>query len=169
MASKKADGTFDVETLKAGESETSVVYLQDGAGHRLTDSETGESKTIPYYLLVVAGLGVFAGCIGKSAQFPLQTWLPDAMEGPTPVSALVHSATMVAAGVYLTGRFYPMFAPEVLLTIAYVGCITLFVAATIAMVVTDLKKVSGLLNNQSVGLHDARDSVCSDGRLGCST
>jgi NADH-quinone oxidoreductase subunit L len=105
---------------------------------------TGEPagrKTIPYALLVVAGLGVFAGCIGKSAQFPLQTWLPDAMEGPTPVSALVHSATMVAAGVYLVGRFYPMFVQEVLLTIAYVGCITLFMAATIAIVATDIKKV----------------------------
>lgn len=98
-------------------------------------------KTIPYFLLVVAGLGVFAGCVGKSAQFPLQTWLPDAMEGPTPVSALVHSATMVAAGVYLVGRFYPMFVQEVLLTIAYVGCITLFLAATIAVVATDIKKV----------------------------
>lgn len=97
--------------------------------------------TIPYALLVLAGLGVFAGCIGKSAQFPLQTWLPDAMEGPTPVSALVHSATMVAAGVYLTGRFYPMFVQEVLLTIAYIGCITAFVAATIAIVATDIKKV----------------------------
>jgi NADH-quinone oxidoreductase subunit L len=96
---------------------------------------------IPYFLLVVAGLGVFAGCVGKSAQFPLQTWLPDAMEGPTPVSALVHSATMVAAGVYLVGRFYPMFVQEVLLTIAYVGCITLFLAATIAVVATDIKKV----------------------------
>lgn len=63
------------------------------------------------------------------------------MEGPTPVSALVHSATMVAAGVYLVGRFYPMFVQEVLLTIAYVGCITLFMAATIAMVATDIKKV----------------------------
>ena len=103
--------------------------------------ESPSSRTIPYSLLVVAGLGVFAGCVGKSAQFPLQTWLPDAMEGPTPVSALVHSATMVAAGVYLVGRFYPMFVQEVLLTIAYVGCITLFMAATIAMVATDIKKV----------------------------
>jgi NADH-quinone oxidoreductase subunit L len=100
-----------------------------------------EAKTIPYFLLVAAGLGIFAGCVGKSAQFPLQTWLPDAMEGPTPVSALVHSATMVAAGVYLAGRFYPMFTPEVLLTIAYVGCITLFLAATIAIVATDIKRV----------------------------
>jgi NADH-quinone oxidoreductase subunit L len=122
-------------------------------GDVLRDAETGDvlisaanapvnsSRTIPYFLLVVAGLGVFAGCIGKSAQFPLQTWLPDAMEGPTPVSALVHSATMVAAGVYLTGRFYPMFVQEVLLTIAYIGCITLFVGATIAVVATDIKKV----------------------------
>ena len=101
----------------------------------------GEQKTIPYMLLVVAGLGVFGGCVGKSAQFPLQTWLPDAMEGPTPVSALVHSATMVAAGVYLAGRFFPVFTMEVLLAIAYTGCITLFVAATIAIVATDIKKV----------------------------
>lgn len=104
-------------------------------------SETKTRDTISYTLLIVAGLGVFGGCVGKSAQFPLQTWLPDAMEGPTPVSALVHSATMVAAGVYLAGRFYPMFTPEVLLVIAYVGCITAFVAATIAIVATDIKKV----------------------------
>src|SRR4029079_1347855 len=100
-----------------------------------------EKRVIPYFLMVTAGLGVFAGCVGKSAQFPLQTWLPDAMEGPTPVSALVHSATMVAAGVYLAGRFYPMFTEEVLLTIAYIGCITLFLAATIAVVATDIKRV----------------------------
>jgi NADH-quinone oxidoreductase subunit L len=129
---------------------------RDETGNVIRDAESGEvsvgaadaalnpgntRKTIPYFLLVVAGLGVFAGCVGKSAQFPLQTWLPDAMEGPTPVSALVHSATMVAAGVYLVGRFYPMFVQEVLLTIAYVGCITLFMAATIAIVATDIKKV----------------------------
>jgi proton-translocating NADH-quinone oxidoreductase chain L len=94
-----------------------------------------------YGLLVVAGLGIFCGCVGKSAQFPLQVWLPDAMEGPTPVSALVHSATMVAAGVYLVGRCYPLFTQEVLLVIAYIGCITLFIAATIAIVAVDIKRV----------------------------
>ena len=115
--------------------------LQVEDGEVILHSNDGQQRTIPYQLLIIAGLGIFAGCVGKSAQFPLQTWLPDAMEGPTPVSALVHSATMVAAGVYLAGRFYPMFTPEVLLTIAYVGCITLFVAATIAIVATDIKKV----------------------------
>jgi proton-translocating NADH-quinone oxidoreductase chain L len=93
------------------------------------------------WLLFIAGIGIFCGCVGKSAQFPLFVWLPDAMEGPTPVSALVHSATMVAAGVYLAGRFYPFLSPEVLLVIAYVGAITLFVAATIALVATDIKRV----------------------------
>jgi NADH-quinone oxidoreductase subunit L len=96
---------------------------------------------IPYWMFVVAGLGIFLGCVGKSAQFPLQVWLPDAMEGPTPVSALIHAATMVAAGVYLVARCYPLFLPEVLLAIAYTGAITLFVAATVAVVMTDIKKV----------------------------
>ncbi len=94
-----------------------------------------------YGLLMLAGLGIFCGCIGKSAQFPLHVWLPDAMEGPTPVSALIHAATMVAAGVYLVGRFYPVFTPEVLLVIATVGAITLFMAATIALTATDIKRV----------------------------
>lgn len=99
------------------------------------------SEGLGYHLLLIAGLGIFCGCVGKSAQFPLQVWLPDAMEGPTPVSALVHSATMVAAGVYLVGRFYPVFAPEVLLVIAYIGGITLFIGATIAITATDIKRV----------------------------
>ena len=94
-----------------------------------------------HWLLLVAGVGIFCGCVGKSAQFPLHVWLPDAMEGPTPVSALVHSATMVAAGVYLVGRFYPAFCPEALLVIAIIGCITLFLAATIAITATDIKRV----------------------------
>ncbi|MFM1997130.1 MAG: NADH-quinone oxidoreductase subunit [Planctomycetota bacterium] len=93
------------------------------------------------WLLFIAGVGIFCGCIGKSAQFPLFVWLPDAMEGPTPVSALVHSATMVAAGVYLVGRFYPVLTPDVLLVIAVIGGITLFIAATIALVANDIKRV----------------------------
>jgi NADH-quinone oxidoreductase subunit L len=93
------------------------------------------------WLLFIAGVGIFCGCVGKSAQFPLFVWLPDAMEGPTPVSALVHSATMVAAGVYLVGRFYPVLTPDVLLVVAVVGGITLFIAATIALVANDIKRV----------------------------
>jgi len=93
------------------------------------------------WLLFIAGVGIFCGCVGKSAQFPLFVWLPDAMEGPTPVSALVHSATMVAAGVYLVGRFYPVLTPDVLLVIAVIGGITLFLAATIALVANDIKRV----------------------------
>ncbi len=129
-------GTEDAAALEAaGVTLVEQVVLQGR-------EETAEgAPSVPYWLLIVAGLGIFAGCVGKSAQFPLQTWLPDAMEGPTPVSALVHSATMVAAGVYLAGRAYPVFTPEVLLVIAYVGCITAFVAATIAIVATDIKRV----------------------------
>ncbi len=118
-----------------------VVDTEEGKIVHLRGSPEDSERSIPYWLLIAAGIGIFGGCIGKSAQFPLQPWLPDAMEGPTPVSALVHSATMVAAGVYLTGRFYPMFTPEVLLTIAYIGCITLFIGATIAVVATDIKRV----------------------------
>ncbi|MFH5805628.1 NADH-quinone oxidoreductase subunit L [Alienimonas sp. DA493] len=91
--------------------------------------------------LLVGGFGVLAGCVGKSAQFPLQVWLPDAMAGPTPVSALVHSATMVAGGVYLVGRMTPALPPEVLLTVAYLGCVTLVVGAVPALFQTDIKGV----------------------------
>jgi NADH-quinone oxidoreductase subunit L len=105
------------------------------------DPKPDQHSSMPYWLLVAAGLGIFLGCVGKSAQFPLHVWLPDAMEGPTPVSALIHAATMVAAGVYLVGRCYPLFTYEALLVIAYTGGITLFVAATIAVVMTDIKKV----------------------------
>jgi NADH-quinone oxidoreductase subunit L len=118
------------------------VSPERGGQVEVADSpQKGEHGSMPYWVLVVAGMGVFLGCVGKSAQFPLHVWLPDAMEGPTPVSALIHAATMVAAGVYLVGRVFPLFTPEVLLVIAYTGGITLFVAATIAVVMTDIKKV----------------------------
>ncbi len=100
----------------------------------------GEGK-LSGTLLTLAGIGVFIGAVGKSAQFPLHVWLPDAMEGPTPVSALIHAATMVAAGVYLVGRVYPIFTPDAFLVIACIGLITLFITATIALAQNDIKKV----------------------------
>ena len=87
------------------------------------------------------GIGLFCGAIGKSAQFPLQVWLPDAMEGPTPVSALIHAATMVAAGVYLVARVFALLTPGAQMFIAVIGCITLTMAALIAIVQTDIKRV----------------------------
>jgi len=91
--------------------------------------------------LTAAGILIFCGAVGKSAQFPLHVWLPDAMEGPTPVSALIHAATMVAAGVYLVARVYPMFTGDALTVIAYIGVITAFISATIAITQNDIKKV----------------------------
>ncbi|KAF0152550.1 MAG: NADH dehydrogenase subunit L [Ignavibacteria bacterium] len=91
--------------------------------------------------LTAAGILIFLGAVGKSAQFPLHVWLPDAMEGPTPVSALIHAATMVAAGVYLVTRIFVMLTADAMLTIAVVGAFTSFVAATIALTQNDIKKV----------------------------
>jgi NADH-quinone oxidoreductase subunit L len=88
-------------------------------------------------------IGIFAGAAGKSAQFPLHVWLPDAMEGPTPVSALIHAATMVAAGVFLVARCYPLFAhsPQALTTVAVIGGFTAIFAATMGLVMNDIKRV----------------------------
>ncbi|RJP19091.1 MAG: NADH-quinone oxidoreductase subunit L [Deltaproteobacteria bacterium] len=102
-------------------------------------------------LLTLAGIGIFCGAVGKSAQFPLHVWLPDAMEGPTPVSALIHAATMVAAGVYLVGRVYPIFTPDAFLVIAYIGLITLFIAATTALAQNDIKKVLAYSTTSQLG------------------
>lgn len=98
------------------------------------------------------GLGIFAGCVGKSAQFPLQTWLPDAMEGPTPVSALIHAATMVAAGVYLCARCLPFFTPEVREIVAWCGAITMVMSAATACVQTDIKRVLAFSTCSQLGL-----------------
>jgi NADH-quinone oxidoreductase subunit L len=92
-------------------------------------------------ILTVTGVCLFMGAVGKSAQFPLHVWLPDAMEGPTPVSALIHAATMVAAGVYMVGRIFLVFTPDALTVIAYVGGFTAIFAATIAIVMNDIKRV----------------------------
>ena len=94
-------------------------------------------------LLTWVAIGIFSGAVGKSAQFPLHTWLPDAMEGPTPVSALIHAATMVAAGVYLVARSFPLFehAPEALTTVAIIGTITAFIAASMGLVMHDFKRI----------------------------
>ena len=94
-------------------------------------------------VLTWAAIGIFAGAVGKSAQFPLHTWLPDAMEGPTPVSALIHAATMVAAGVFLVARTFPLFAHsvEAVTTVAIIGGFTAIFAATMGLVMTDIKRV----------------------------
>ena len=117
----KATGSFDVQTIIAA----------------ATSGQIGETY------LTVAMLALFAGAVGKSAQFPLHVWLPDAMEGPTPASALIHAATMVVAGVYLIARFSPVY--EVVLVardvILYTGLLTAFLAATMGLVASDIKRV----------------------------
>ena len=93
--------------------------------------------------LTLIAIGFFVGAIGKSGQFPLHTWLPDAMEGPTPVSALIHAATMVTAGVFLVGRFFPLFqaSQDAMMVVALVGGITALFAATMGLVSNDIKRV----------------------------
>ena len=103
--------------------------------------------------LVAGCLLLLVGAFAKSAQVPLHTWLPDAMEGPTPVSALIHAATMVTAGVYLIARMHPFFeqAPSAADVGAIVGCLTLLIAASIALVVTDLKRVIAYSTMSQIG------------------
>ena len=99
------------------------------------------ANQIPVAWQYVAFAGIFLAVAAKSAQFPLHTWLPDAMEGPTSVSALIHAATMVAAGIFLLGRVYPMFNTGELTFFASIGCFTAFMAATIALTQNDLKRI----------------------------
>ncbi|MFC2159831.1 NADH-quinone oxidoreductase subunit L [Actinomycetota bacterium] len=102
-----------------------------------------EAGSISHTMITAITVLLFCGAMGKSAQFPLHVWLPDAMEGPTPVSALIHAATMVAAGVYLVGRSFPLFShsPETMMVVASIGAFTAIFAASIAVVQTDIKRV----------------------------
>src|SRR6185369_4977532 len=99
--------------------------------------------TVGSPLAVAAAALLLGGAVGKSAQLPLQTWLPDAMAGPTPVSALIHAATMVTAGVYLIGRTHVLFslAPDVQLAVAMIGAATLVVAGCSALTQSDIKRI----------------------------
>ena len=119
-----ATGSFDFDTIGSG--------LQNAVS----------SGVVPGWAAVALCLFVFMGPMAKSAQFPLHVWLPDAMEGPTPISALIHAATMVAAGVFLVARLQPLYAPfpQVQATVAVIGTITLVLGATIALTQMDLKK-----------------------------
>jgi NADH-quinone oxidoreductase subunit L len=103
--------------------------------------------------LMWACLGLFGGAIGKSAQFPLHVWLPDAMEGPTPVSALIHSATMVCAGVFLVARMMPLFvfSPEAIRVVATIGGFTAIFAATMGLVANDIKRVLAYSTISQIG------------------
>jgi proton-translocating NADH-quinone oxidoreductase chain L len=113
--------------------------LEYGAVFSRAEELAGNSPTI----LTIACLLLFTGAVGKSAQFPLHVWLPDAMEGPSPVSALIHAATMVTAGVYLVARCTPLFglSPVAQVTVASIGAFTALLAALIALTQTDLKRV----------------------------
>jgi NAD(P)H-quinone oxidoreductase subunit 5 len=119
-----ATGSFDFNTI----------------GERL--AELLQSGSVSNFLAILLAILVFLGPVAKSAQFPLHVWLPDAMEGPTPISALIHAATMVAAGVFLIARMYPVFqhVPAAMNVIAFTGAFTAFLGASIAITQNDIKK-----------------------------
>src|SRR5437870_1235387 len=120
-----------------------ILLLATTAGTLQFDRLAGAAGAMAPGLLTAATLLLFMGATGKSAQLPLYVWLPDAMEGPTPVSALIHAATMVTAGVYVVARSHVLFSHSstAMLVVAMVGCATAFFAATIGLVQTDIKKV----------------------------
>ena len=121
-----------------------VMIVATGTSNIPKITAAASSGHISTLLLTVGALLLFGGAIGKSAQVPLHVWLPDAMAGPTPVSALIHAATMVAAGVYLVGRMYAVFVhanPAALTTVAVIGSITMLIAALLAVIQDDIKRV----------------------------
>ena len=124
-----------------------------------------ESRLAQAAMILPWALGLmFVGGAGKSAMFPLHIWLPDAMEGPTPVSALIHAATMVVAGVYLVARMFPLFiayAPDVLHWVAYVGAFTAFYAASVACAQSDIKRVLAFSTISQIGFMMVSLGVCT--------
>ena len=129
-------GTFDIDLLFGQDGLVKLSSVQE-----VWTSAYADSAFLPAIWQYIAVAGIVLAVAAKSAQFPLHTWLPDAMEGPTSVSALIHAATMVAAGVFLLGRVYPMFTQTELTILACIGCFTAFMAATIALTQNDLKRV----------------------------
>ena len=131
-----------------------LLYRATGSFEISTIFHVAQQGGIEQGTLTVSMALIFLGAMGKSAQFPFHVWLPDAMEGPTPVSALIHAATMVAAGVYLVARLMPLFelAPLVLLGVGVVGLVTFLFAGTLALVMTDLKRVLAYSTISHLGL-----------------
>ena len=145
---------------------TGTLNIRDSI-HVLT-SQTLVAFPVPVGIIALL---IFAGAMGKSAQFPLHVWLPDAMEGPTPVSALIHAATMVNAGVYLVARANPIFAsaPEAMVVVAGIGIFTAILAASIAMTQTDIKRVLAYSTLSPARLHVRRARRRARGRPRSST
>jgi NADH-quinone oxidoreductase subunit L len=120
-----------------------ILYANTGTFDIVQLRALAAAGTLGGAVLTWAAIGIFAGAAGKSAQFPLHVWLPDAMEGPTPVSALIHAATMVAAGVFLVARMLPLFehSAAALNTVAIIGGFTAIFAASMGLVAVDIKRV----------------------------
>jgi NADH-quinone oxidoreductase subunit L len=115
--------------------------------------EMAGTPELPSEVLTIGAILLFMGAVGKSAQFPLHVWLPDAMEGPTPVSALIHAATMVAAGVYMVARAFPLFehSASAMLVVAFIGGFTAIFAASMGLVATDIKRVMAFSTVSQLG------------------
>ena len=131
-----------------------LLWSQVGSFSMSEAFQAAQSGALSQGMVTWSAILIFLGAAGKSAQFPFHVWLPDAMEGPTPVSALIHAATMVAAGVYLVARTYPLFVQsgDALMVVAIVGLITALGAATIALVSTDLKRILAYSTISHLGL-----------------